>query len=154
MKLFTEKLLTKISKKTVIPRGEDNVPYLVRYSIIQWGFIALKVHHILISDEHCMHDHPWGYFSIILEGGYFEVTPKDEYRASNRLDFNEEVNMKWYSPGSLLIRPKNWIHRLELPPGQTCWTLFFTFRKVKRWGFYTKYGWIEDVYYKAKNHCD
>src|SRR5208282_805597 len=35
-----------------------------------------RLHHILRSDEdRHLHDHPWPYVTIILKGGYWEVTP-------------------------------------------------------------------------------
>jgi hypothetical protein len=153
MKLFTEKLLSKISKKKVIAR-KDNVPYLVRYTFFKWGFLSLKIHHILIDDDHCMHDHPWPYMSVILKGGYFEVTPCHIYTAATRLKFNDETNIQFYPSWSVLFRKARHVHRLQLPYDQTCWTLFFTFRRERLWGFFTKYGWFPESLYNSKNHCD
>lgn len=74
------------------------------------------------------HDHPWPFWSLILYGGYWEHTPKGK---------------RWYGPGSLLRRPAEWQHHVELPPGATCWTLVWTGPKVRSWGFICPdRGWI------------
>lgn len=37
---------------------------------------AVRVHHILRSDhDRALHDHPWNNASLVLRGGYWEVTP-------------------------------------------------------------------------------
>jgi hypothetical protein len=42
-------------------------------------FIAVRLHQILRSDdERDLHDHPWPFMTIILSGGYWEVTPLDQ----------------------------------------------------------------------------
>jgi hypothetical protein len=98
------------------------------------------VHHILRSDDdRAFHDHPWPYVTIILRGGYTEVTPEfDEsgiYRGEAR---------KWCGPGSVLFRKaKSW-HRLELPVGKTAWTLFVTGKKQQRWGFMSNPAFKQD----------
>lgn len=64
-------------KKKIIYRGGthgDGKAYLVRYSL-RWfscKWWAVKVHNILLSDDACLHDHPWHFLSIILWGGYLE----------------------------------------------------------------------------------
>lgn len=90
--------------------------------------IAIRVHEILRSDggRH-PHDHPWPYLTIVLRGGYYE-TRYDEC--------GEFVFMSWYGPGSVLWRPANSWHRLDVPAGQTATTLFITGRKAaESWGF-------------------
>ena len=74
------------------------------------------------------HDHPWPFWSLILWGGYYEWTG--------------HVRI-WYGPLSLLRRPANWHHRVELPEGHKCWTLVWTGPKERSWGFHCPGGkWI------------
>lgn len=61
----------KFFKKKVIHRG-DNKPYLVRYNLFECELFSIKIHHILLSDDDCQHDHPWSFISVILWGGYTE----------------------------------------------------------------------------------
>lgn len=95
--------------------------------LLQRFDIAVRVHHILRSDKgRDPHDHPWPYLTIILRGGYHETRYNDE---------GVPVAAKWYGPGSVIFRPaKSW-HMLDLPPYDTCWTLFITGRKKQKWGF-------------------
>jgi hypothetical protein len=88
--------------------------------------IAIRVHEILRSDEgREPHDHPWPYLTIILKGGYFE----------NRYsDAGEFTGMRWHGPGSIIFRPANSWHMLELD-GKPATTLFITGRKSQTWGF-------------------
>lgn len=93
--------------------------------------VAIRVHHILRSDDdRAFHDHPWSYLTIILRGGYVEVRPVFDKSGLYMGD-----SRKWYGPGSVLWRPaKSW-HRLEVPAGQTAWTLFITGPYRQKWGF-------------------
>lgn len=107
--------------------------YMERFWLLPYGRlgIAARVHHILRSDDdRAFHDHPWTYLTIILKGGYVEVTPIFDgsgiYRGERR---------QWRGPGSVLLRrAKSW-HRLEVPTGVDTWTLFMTGPKRQRWGF-------------------
>lgn len=95
--------------------------------LLQRFDIAARVHHILRSDHgRDPHDHPWPYVTIVLRGGYWE----HRYDASGALQ-----STRWHGPGSVMYRPANSWHMLELPKGQTAWTLFITGRKAQGWGF-------------------
>jgi hypothetical protein len=78
-----------------------------------------------VEDEN--HNHPWAFTSIILYGGYWEVTPS---------------GTKWYGPGSVLVRPATWQHRVVLPEGKECWTLVFCGIKCQSWGFFCQRGFV------------
>jgi len=141
-------------KKKIIRRG-NNEAYLVRYSFLwlscKWW--AVKVHHILLSDDACPHSHPWAFISIMLWGGYLEhrLTKEPNYNLSEP-PFKEIKTQHSYSFGSILWRPKNTIHRLELV--KPCWTLVVTFRKVQDWGFYTPKGFVQHEQYNEDGGCE
>jgi hypothetical protein len=95
---------------------------------------SVRIHHILRSDDdRAFHDHPWPYLTVVLRGGYWEIRPT--YDDSGLYMGNERV---WHGPGSILWRPANSWHRLELPEGETAWTLFTTGRHQQTWGFMRK----------------
>lgn len=109
--------------------------------LLQRFDIAIRVHEILASDdrERGFHDHPWPYITIILKGGYTEVTPIFEsgiYIGEAR---------KFYPPGSILFRRAQSWHSLELNVSvqdefgrwvvRPCTTVFITFKYVQKWGF-------------------
>jgi hypothetical protein len=170
----------QFNKRIVIYR-EDGIPYLIRRTLFSFGsWFSIKYHQILVSDEACMHDHPWSFLTIILKGGYYEWTPqkqKDsgEYINSQFSITGENENRYWHKPGSIMYRPANWEHRLELKESEQLWhvdrndgniflteipphtiiahTLVFTGKVVRDWGFITKNGWIFWKDYNRDRHC-
>lgn len=100
-----------------------------------WNF-AGRIHHIMRSDrDRTFHDHPWWYLTIILKGGYTEVTP-----IYDKSGMYQGERRKFYGPGSILLRRAQSWHRLELDStlnefGGGAWTFFITFKKVQEWGF-------------------
>ncbi len=154
-----------IFKKTILRiRDEErgNPIYLIRYSLFSCPWFAIKVHNILLSDDDCLHDHPWSFFSVILWNGYVEETVDYEkvFASQRRNPWNRLRNVadnlkdiSWeksdlnscprkhvrYGMGSILWRPNPWPHRLVV--AKPAWSLVVTFRKVRVWGFYTPSGW-------------
>lgn len=111
--------------------GKDN-PYILRWWIIprnRWFNIYL--HQILRSDDdRALHDHPWWNMSIILKGGYEEVTPRGTH---------------YRGPGSVVLRKATARHRLVLPVRggySYCWSLFITGPRIRNWGFHCPQGWV------------
>lgn len=93
----------------------------------QFFNVAIRVHHILRSDRgRAPHDHPWPYLTIILRGGYFEhvYAPDGVW-----------LDCQWRGAGSVLFRPAKSLHKLEVMPGESAWTLFITGPKQQTWGF-------------------
>ena len=57
--------------------GDPKNPYLIRWTIILFGY-SIRIHHWLRSDDRrYFHDHSADLISIILKGYYFNVTPFD-----------------------------------------------------------------------------
>lgn len=119
-------------KKSTITRG-DNEPYLVRYSLLNTPWFSVKLHHILSSDDECLHDHPWSFISVILKGHYYEAN---------------DGPMRRCGRGSILFRRASWRHRLII--NRPVWTFVITFRKTKEWGFFTKNGYVHHRRYNSK----
>jgi hypothetical protein len=151
-------------RKKIITRMEGGqlVPYLVRWNLFECSLFSIKIHKILVSDDDCMHDHPWAFISFILKGGYVEQTVKHPevlefensvltyYKKTGIPEFLREK--KTYGAGSILFRPAHFVHRLEI--NQPATTLVITFRKIRPWGFYTPRGWIDGLIYKKSEHCE
>ncbi len=92
---------------------------------------AVFLHHFHRSeDDDALHDHPWGFTSVILSGGYYEWTA----------DRRGKVGRRWYGPGRVLTRRATHRHRVELPSGRDCWTLVFRGAKEKSWSFFCLSG--------------
>lgn len=94
--------------------------------LLQQFDMSARVHEILRSDmDDHLHDHPWAYLTMVLRGGYLEVTQPEV----------GVTRTQWYGPGSILFRRAGHYHKLILPTGQTATTLFITFKYRQRWGF-------------------
>lgn len=122
--------------------GVDEPPLMIRYVIFRCAAFGIYLHHFCRSDhDRALHDHPWPYVAIILKGGYWEVHDQD--RAGQVVE--------WRGPGSVLLRPAQWRHRIALPVfgfqddgrqiQQPSWSLVFVGRRAQRWGFFTPQGW-------------
>jgi hypothetical protein len=107
--------------------------YMERFWIFRTRWLSARLHRILRSDhDRDLHDHPWDYATVILRGGYWEVT---------------EAGKRWYGPGSILLRRASHLHRLILPPGAPTTTLFLHRKKRREWGFRTDAGWVHWRHY-------
>lgn len=117
--------------------GRAGDVYLTRW--VLWGQRygpggKLFLHRFHRSDsDAALHDHPWGFWSLILWGGYWEHRPAGGGSAR-----------RWYGPLSLLMRAAEWRHRVELRPGGGggTWTLIWTGEKVRSWGFHCEGGFV------------
>jgi hypothetical protein len=124
----------KLFYKRVI--GDENNPLMFRYIIFRTKWIGFFVHKFLRDDhDRALHDHPWSFISIILKGGYYEVT---------------EEKISWKGPGSILYRPAAWRHRVVLLDGIPSWSFIIRLKRTRDWGFWPdgkwclwrKYNWI------------
>lgn len=95
-------------------------PYINRWRIVQTPWFALYLHHILSSDDLArgLHDHPWDFLSLILSGGYWEITPEGR---------------TWRGPGSVVRHKAEDYHGVECT--RPAWTLVWCGRRRRGWGF-------------------
>jgi len=157
------KAMDKLGRRRVITERDSDVPYLIRYYLFlkeRKNFpFNITLHKVLVSDEPTLHDHPWGYATFILKGGYWEHIPirplEGHVCGSKRV---------WRGPGHFRIRNADDLHWLELEKDSDgneipCWSLFFMGRKVKEWGFmdwvkHEGYKWIHNEEYLARGAKD
>src|SRR5882757_10670128 len=110
-------------KSRIIYR-EDGKPYLKRFYILRTPWVRIRVHHIMLSDYDCLHDHPWNFVSIILKGSYVEAREVESgtlitnYRGMPKMT---TYTYKKYNAGSILFRKAEDKHRLILQ--KPAWTL-------------------------------
>jgi hypothetical protein len=108
------------------------------------------------SDRH-LHDHPWSFTSLILKGGYTEISFNPAWMKWKAVEEHwiftghhapepPQTFSKWYGPGSVLRRGASWAHSVKLSNHQDgsvnhCWSLVWTSVKCRSWGFHTEHGW-------------
>jgi hypothetical protein len=118
-----------LERKTIYgcdARGDGDSAYMTRLTIFSCKFGQLCLHKFYRSDADELHDHPWTFWTFILWRGYIEHTPAGRRRI-------------W--PLTLHRRPATWQHRVELVNGKPAITLVAMGRRVRDWGFVTKWGW-------------
>lgn len=141
-KFFADWLIRRSKRTPYFHLGNPERPYMERYwvkkpdrhdehekdSSIKTGWGA-RIHRIMRSDDdRALHDHPSWNISVILRGGYYEVT---------------DAGMVWRGVGSVVFRRATDKHRLVVPQGGEAWTLFIMGPWQRVWGFHTRDGWVE-----------
>lgn len=124
----------------IIRDRQGNKPYLERFYLVpRWaffGFGRIVIHRFWKSDDDGgLHDHPWPWASLVLEGGYYEYTPLEKNSWSK--DGNRDTNIKWREPGDFSgWRKSTDLHRVKLKrEGEEVWTMFFMGPRQRDWGF-------------------
>lgn len=117
----------------------------IAYRVIT-HFLGIRLHQILRSDnDRHLHDHPFASISIVLRGGYWETMPLMSARQVAKLPTGtqEPTREVWRGPGAIVLRRASSRHRLRLPDGRDCWSIFIMSGRKHRpdgkpegWGFY------------------
>jgi len=93
---------------------------LSRYHLCFTHRFGVYVHKLWQSDDdRALHDHPWTFFTFLFHRGYWEHTVEGR---------------KWRPRWSVLFRPAEYQHRLEVD--QPTWTFVIRFRRRRLWGFW------------------
>ena len=157
---FEEQKYFDPSSRRLINDRANKEPYLVRYYMLftdrdKFPFNVFIHKFMKGDDDEDPHDHPWGFFHIILSGGYWEEVPIDE---TEETKFYKGFCKIWRRPGYWNIVNSDYTHRIELDDKKPKpWTLFVPFKRDNTWGFWTKNNmntWCKinhDVYLKNKN---
>ena len=125
-------ILDKIGRKRVIMDRDNKEAYLERYYLLfkdrgEGDRFNIFLHKFLKSDTD-MHDHPWGYCTIILSGGYWE----NEFKTVD----SANIVKYWRGSGYIGYYDAYHSHKVELESGKGCWTLFIPYRREREWGFW------------------
>ena len=136
-------LFTKLFRKLFLVKeivSKYGVLHFRRYRLLQFPWFAIYVHQICKSDEEAdMHDHPWDFNSVILEGSYWESS-------MTAPDFNKVSYQQFYS-GDVITHKAEDAHKLRLVSKEV-WTLVLTSGRDRYWGYQTSAGWIGHKEYR------
>lgn len=111
--------------------GLPSCPYLIRWRFeTPWG--SIRLHHWLGPDDsRHRHDHPWGFVTFVLRGGYTDLSPSgDEHLRAPAIRY----------------RPATHQHTV-VPDNNDCWTVIVTGPRVRPWGF-----WVNGKFKKANKY--
>lgn len=88
------------------------------------------------DEDRALHDHPWSWLTVLLEGSYWEHIPADPRDPAG------ETVRRHRTAGDVVARgDAAHPHRIELIDGQPVTTLFLTALKFREWGFWCERGW-------------
>lgn len=146
--------------------GSADEPYLLRWFVVRQGqeWLALPeetreaivadkqhgreqsdrpgdnvfVHQFWRSDDdRALHDHPWPWTTIILDGEYLEHRPADPANPAGPTEIYRR------RAGDIVTTPDaETPHRVELLDDVPVTTLFYTGSKIREWGFWCEKGWV------------
>lgn len=135
----------QVFQRELIPRHDDE-PYLERLIIFKCKYFGIFLHRFVGGDDECsMHNHPWPFLTWILKGGY------DEYVVGP--DGYGPPKCTWYGVGSLLARPAEWTHQVQIRPNTPTVSLVIHGFKRQHWGFFTPKGFVGWRNYSYRKLC-
>ena len=132
--IYMKQLLWKLAKKhgaeslTNIFTGQQYLhrvyslgPKLIKGVAGMYSDSRVCLNYFIGSDLPFEHNHPWGYFTLILSGGYYECRGKER---------------KWRGPGWFAWRKHDDFHRVEIPEGGHAITFFIKGKRKKNSTFF------------------
>lgn len=140
--------------------GHPSAPYLLRWYLIpRNAWLNVYLHKFLRDDDdRALHDHPWAFVSIMLRGGYIEMTDAHPGRHGVRgfcaCAFCIVRSVR--RAPSIAFRKATHTHRVILfddgfGKRRPCWTVVVTGPKLREWGFYCPKGWVPWTKFVADN---
>jgi hypothetical protein len=147
-----QRLLSCLFFHEDIVKDIDGRPSLYLRRWFLWGWSPMSkdprprrgiyLHHICRpDDDRDPHDHPWNFTTIVLRGGY--VDERWGVIENGRV----MVGLEPCGPGTIRRRQAEHLHRVQLAPGRTSWSLVFISPKRRSWGFMTEAGWVHHANY-------
>ncbi len=136
--------------------GPTDCPLLHRWTLLPWGShghsdwpLKVMVHHFLAqADDRVVHDHPRGFWTLVLKGCYDDMAPCSRCRGTGRArdvlcyacDGKGVVLNERMRAGMLRHRPASHRHRTRVSD-QGCWTIVLMGPVRRRWGFWRGGEW-------------
>ncbi len=136
---LTNAILFKLSAfcRCRVINGPDQKPYLERYHVLRLPFgYQIYLHRFVASyPGRGLNNHPWKRaLSLVLCGAYAET------RMLGAADDNE-LQTRWLRAGNFNLISGETFHRVNIPEGRECWSLFIHAPRAKSWGFIERQGY-------------
>lgn len=105
----------------------------------KYGDSRICLNYFTGSDLPFEHNHPWGYFTLVLSGGYYEIINGERF---------------WRGPGWFAFRNHDQYHRVEIPEGKTALTFFVKGKRQKNstWFKLDNGDQVKDLKYWKQNN--
>lgn len=133
----------------------DGNRYMDRYYLLSTRWVSIYLHRFWAPDSwRFLHDHPWSFVSVVIRGGYSELTAKRRTVKRSRYSWFDVLTPRHYTYSrdlephiriapAICYRRAEDVHRVESirsVPGDT-WTLFILFRRRRGWNQYDVRNW-------------
>lgn len=148
--------------------GDASNPYLYRWHLLPKNrWLNVYLHRFLRDDDdRALHDHPWPFVSVVLNGTYREILRddmrcrrcgNDTWRDDGRVPppatcpncgETQKIVGPWRRRFSVVFRRPEHRHRVELQRDAVaghpvpCWTLMLVGPRVREWGFWCPQGFV------------
>lgn len=139
-------------------RSKDGVLHFKRYAIVETNCFAIYIHKIYEADkDRHMHNHPWNFFGIVLNGSYTEQYEHHEEHVVDTVwnifplitTVSRSTKTRIKKLFSVSFGTRCYYHKiLEINDGPIT-TLFLTFGKHRPWYYH-----IDDDILRFKNDAD
>lgn len=131
MKLGTRtpenKKMRKFQLRWREPLGNKDCPYAYRWTLNLWLF-AVRVHQwITTEDSRNLHDHPWNFITLVVKGGYTDVSHRADTIPHTHYDKLEFLSLRY--------RKADHRHYVMVNEGG-CWTVLLTGPVIRNWGYW------------------
>lgn len=140
-------LKAKVRKLIGLHRNRNIGKYMDRWYIVppEWNLpFCIRLHHIKMVDTRIHHNHPYGFWSIVVKGEYLEERARKRYETKGTIRPYLEltsVRHKWLRLHRI---SREGYHRIVSLPrdGKGVWTIIFHPRKPKEyeWGYLDENG--------------
>lgn len=118
------------------PLGNRECPYAYRW-ILDFYFFSIRLHRWITSDDlRYFHDHPCGFFTLVLWGSYTDISPNGEDKLTI---------------GSWRYREALYKHSVKVDK-KGCITLLVFGKPFREWGFYAPKKSGKIIWQKAKRY--
>lgn len=135
--LVLENWLERRGRMFVIMSSGTQHPYLVRYILFKSKRGCIYIHRFLRSDDLIHHDHPWNFYTYIVDGQYIE---EKITKGHTNYWFCEKTKR---DTSSIAYRKSTDIHRVILDRDYTLeekhsapLTVCFIGPRLREWGFW------------------
>ena len=99
-----------------------------KYHVIDAPF-GMALHKFTGPDKGLPHDHPWGFTSFVVKGGYVERVYKKNGHIWTIMDV-------YRAPGESFYLPAEHIHQIVKLPHGECWTVVLAEPWKRNWNFW------------------
>jgi len=119
--------------------------FLVRYILFKSKSFSIYIHRFLHSDADAPHDHPWNFYTYVVENGYQEYfydLNKPQIKDNKFVSYwTMHINSR--KEGSLAYRKATDVHRVVLPKAYSLneikeapLTICLMLKRQRNWGYW------------------